>query len=124
MAYPFTRFDDLFAYSLVFEEHELSGLEKLFGETYAPTKGQLPTGKLTEFGPLPSPADSNGKGGGSLRWDKNVVWVWGIELDHDDGSMSFHEAVARLEAEGLVFVAHTTARHTAQRPRWRVWLPF
>jgi predicted P-loop ATPase len=124
MAYPFTRFDSLFAHSLIVEDYELGDLEKLFSETHAPTKDQLPTGKFTEFGPLPSPPDSNGKGGGSLRWDKNAVGIWGVELDHDDGSMSFDEAVARLEAEGLVFIAHTTARHTAQHPRWRVWLPF
>jgi len=125
MSFMFTRFTDLLGYSLVTEPWELEDLERLARDTVAPVGAQLPIGKLAEFGSKPSPPDPiTGKGGKCLRWDGNVTGVWGIELDHDDGTMPFDEAVARLEAEGLVFVAHTTKRHTVQRPRWRVWLPF
>jgi predicted P-loop ATPase len=124
MSFPFTRFGDLYGYSLTTEPWEIEDLERLARDTIAPVGDQLPLGKLAEFGAKPSPADANGKGGGSLRWDGNVAAVWGIELDHDDGTMLFDEAVARLEAEGLVFLAHTTKRHVPHHPRWRGWLPF
>jgi predicted P-loop ATPase len=124
VTFPFTKFDNLQGFTLTLEDIEVDRLKEVIETTAAPVKEQLPSGKLATFGTLPSPPDANGKGGGSLRWDGNVVAVSGIEGDYDGEQMPLAEARDRLNIAGLVFVIHTTGRHTPQKPRWRVWLPF
>jgi predicted P-loop ATPase len=124
MSFIFTSFTDVYAQSFVIEDMEVVGLEELITTTTAPTKERLPVGKLARFGVQRSPPDTNGKGGGSLRWDQNVLMTSGGEGDYDGGLMTFQEAVRRLTDSGIVFIAHTTARHSPLAPRWRVWAPF
>jgi hypothetical protein len=124
MSFPFTKFADVLAYALTVEDIEIERLKEAIEAATAPVKEQLPLGKLATFGTLPSPPDAGGKGGGSLRWDGNVLTVTGIEGDYDGEAMPIAEARDRLNAAGLAFVIHTTGRHTPQTPRWRVWLPF
>jgi predicted P-loop ATPase len=124
VGFLFARSDDISWFSLIFEELEIDQLKELIESTTAPVKEKLPLGKLAQFGTLPSPPDENGKGGGSLRHDANVRMVTGCEGDYDGEQMPIEEARDRLNQAGLVFVIHTTAGHAAQKPRWRVWLPF
>jgi Virulence-associated protein E len=117
MKFWVTTFSDVYANSLHGEDFGLDELAELIGNTVAPAKEQLPILKLARFGPGRSAA-------GSLRHDANVVMVSGCEGDYDGESMPFQEAVTRLEAAGLAFLAHTSPSHTAAKPRWRVICPF
>jgi hypothetical protein len=112
-----TTFTDVYANTLQGEDFTLDELASLIRNTKAGGKQQLPVLKLARFGSLRSSA-------GSLRHDANVVAVSGVEGDYDAGSMPFQEAVARLEAAGVAFLAYTTPSHTPAKPRWRVLCPF
>jgi hypothetical protein len=112
-----TFFDDVLAQSLQGEDTTLDNLRDLIRGTIAPTKEAQPLIKLARFGRQRSPA-------GALRWDANVLACSGCELDYDRGEMPLSEAVARLDAAGIPYLAYTTASHTPSRPRWRILLPF
>lgn len=124
MSFSFARSDNIWWYSVTTEELEPEQLKELIETTVAAKKEDLPSGKLATFGTLPSPPDANGKGGGSLRWDGNVLTVTGIDVEHDGGQMPFQEALDRLNAAGIIAILHTTPSHTTAHPRWRIWLPF
>jgi predicted P-loop ATPase len=124
MSFSFARSDNIWWYSVTTEELEPEQLKELIETTVAAKKEDLPSGKLATFGTLPSPPDANGKGGGALRWDGNVLTVTGIEVEHDSGQMPFQEALDRLNAAGIIAILHTTPSHTTAHPRWRIWLPF
>lgn len=81
-----------------------------------PTKAQCPLIKLALLGNQPSP-------NGSLRHDANVVEVFGVEGDHDAGTMTPAEAASRLSAVGIMGVVYTTPSHRPEKPRWRVLVP-
>jgi len=46
--------------------------------------------------------------------------IWGIEADYDGGIVTLEAAAGLLQAAGVEAVLFTTARHTPERPRWRV----
>lgn len=75
----------------------------------AATKDGLPLLKLATFsGP---------------RSSATVAEVFGLEGDHDAGTMSAGEAIQRLERHGIRAVVHSTPNSTPERPRWRVLAP-
>lgn len=43
--------------------------------------------------------------------------------EHDAGTVSVDEAIARLEKAGIAAYLYTSARHTPEHPRWRVVAP-
>ncbi len=75
------------------------------------------------FGNQLSPRNS------SPRWDGNVLQLYMVCLDIDksllaDGTvLGLRDAVLRLQAAGLAVVGHTTPKHTAAAPRYRLLLP-
>lgn len=84
---------------------------------HAPRKEDLRWIKLAGFGQLLSKR-------GSLRHDKNVQFISGVEADYDDGRMTFDEAVQLIADAGIEAIAYTSPSHTPEHPRWRVLCPF
>jgi len=60
---------------------------------------------------------------GSLRYDANVVEVFGIEGDYDGEQVSPAEAAERLTAAGVRALIYTSPSHRPEAPRWRVLAP-
>jgi hypothetical protein len=87
-------------------------------ETAGATKAALPWLKGARFG-----EKRTKKEGGSLRHDDNVLGFDFIELDYDQGIMSFDEAVATLKAMNVRALIYTTPSHTVATPRFRLLLP-
>jgi hypothetical protein len=86
----------------------------------APTREALPWLKLATFGDIRS---KNGKGK-SLRHNKNVLSISGVELDYDAGKLTFDEGVARVQAAGLRALIYTTPSYKkGEREKWRVLCP-
>lgn len=80
-------------------------------------KADMPLIKLATFGDIRTvPAQS-------LRNNDNVLEVYGIEGDYDEGKVSIEEASKNAERMGLNLIFYTTSRHTKEAPRWRVLAP-
>jgi hypothetical protein len=94
----------------------LSALAELTRTTTAAAKEALPWLKLARFGNGATPR-------GSLRHDRNIICITGIEGDYDGGVVAFDEAVERLAKAGLLALVYTSPSHCAERPRWRVLCP-
>jgi len=95
----------------------LAQLREVVLETNKRKKGDCPLLKLAFFGDEWSPKHS-------LRWDKNVVFISGIELDYDLAMMPFEEALDRLRAAGLMALAYTSPSHSLEHiHKWRILCP-
>ncbi len=57
------------------------------------------------------------------RSSATVAEVFGLEGDHDGGTMSAGEAIQRLERHGIRAVVYSTPSSAPERPRWRVLAP-
>jgi len=79
-------------------------------------KVESPLIKLATFGATPTAA-------GCYRHDANLLAISGIEADYDAGIMQPNEAAAMLERYLLKACVVTTASHTHDKPRWRVFCP-
>jgi len=79
-------------------------------------KADSPLVKLARFGLTPTAA-------GCYRHDANLLGISGIEADHDAGTMQPNEAAVVLERHLLKAAVTTTASHTQDKPRWRVFAP-
>lgn len=82
----------------------------------ANVKAELPWLKLATFGDERSPR-------GSLRHDRNLLRIDGVEADYDGEEMSIPEAVTRLKAADIAALVYTSPSHTPAAPRWRVLAP-
>lgn len=60
---------------------------------------------------------------GCLRHDANMVHVFVIEIDYDEGKVTVDEAAKLLTEAGIEGVFYSTARHTTASPRWRLMCP-
>lgn len=69
-------------------------------------------------GPLLMPARFTGS-----RLEANMVDLCAVALDHDAGEIGPEEAARRLRAAGIAALVHTSRKHTAEAPRWRVIAP-
>jgi len=90
-----------------------------FVEKNAPrvaAKVDSPLIKLARFGLTPTAA-------GCYRHDANLLAISGIEADYDGGVMQPSEAAVMLERHLLKAAVATTASHTPDKPRWRVFCP-
>jgi hypothetical protein len=112
-----TFFDDYAAQTRTEESLTLPALAEIIRTTSAPVKGRLPWLKLARFGNACTPK-------GSLRHDRNIIAVSGIEADYDSEQIGFAEACEVLEKAGVEAIAYTSPSHTGERPRWRVLCPF
>jgi len=84
---------------------------------HARSKAALPWIKLATFGNITTTK-------GSLRHDKNVLTVTGVEGDYDGEQIDPKEAVENLTRAGLAAIVSTSPSHTPLKPRWRVIAPF
>jgi len=60
-----------------------------------------------------------------LRNDANVLELHGLEGEHDKGTMTLDDAVARLSRAGIRFLIYTSPSYVpGTKERWRVLVPF
>ena len=111
-----TFFTDRFATTKTEQLVALPDLVRLIERTTAPSKLDLPWLKLARFGDIPSD-------NGSLRHDRNLRAITGIEADYDAERITFEEAVATLTAAGILCIIYTSPSHAEDSPRWRVLCP-
>jgi hypothetical protein len=111
-----TFFSDFAAREKRQETLSLGALAELARTTTATSKAALPWWKLARFGNWATPR-------GSLRDDRNVICVSGLEGDYDGEIVAFDEAVERLAKAGLAGLLYTSPSHSPARPRWRVLCP-
>jgi len=74
------------------------------------SKHQLPLIKLAAFN---GPCEA-----------ANLVALYGIEAEHDTGTITPEVAAERLRAAGVRALIYTTPSHSPDAPRWRVLCPF
>lgn len=101
------------------QEHALTWgklREQLAAPEVKPTKEDCELIKVATFGDTRTAA-------GCFRHNANVTTVFGIEGDHDAGLVSPVAAAAMLKTAGVEALVVTTASHTADHPRWRVFAP-
>ncbi len=80
-------------------------------------KNKAPMIKLAKFGDKKS--DSK-----SLKYDANLIELWGIEGDYDGGVVSIGEASKLREKHDIRAILYSTWSSTDLKPRWRVLVPF
>src|SRR5215469_5260622 len=120
-----TFFDDFAALTKREASLTIAELVDLIEQTTAATKEQLPWLKCAIFGNERSQVrNSRGKPSMSLRHDKNVKLITGVEGDYDGEVKSLDDAVAALREHGIGGIVYSSPRHCAERPRWRVVCPF
>ena len=95
---------------------DLASLASMVRSAHAPAKEKLPWLKMACFG-------SKATAAGSLRHDKNVTSVVGVELDYDGKELSFDWACQRVKELGLEALVYTSPSHRPSAPKWRVLLP-
>jgi hypothetical protein len=97
-----------------------------------PNKDSCPWVKLATFGDERSPVryENGKKKGDSLRWDKNLQTVYGIEGDYDSEKVTMEQALVMLERHGIraaIYPSPSNATvnppHSQGGPRWRVIAP-
>ena len=87
------------------------------GYQTAASKMELPWLKLALFGDKRSEKNS-------LRTNANVVQISGVEGDHDDGTLSFDDAVAKIRQTKIRAMLYTSASHVPGiKERWRILVP-
>ena len=91
-------------------------LAKLIRTTSADSKERLPWLKLARFGNARSKHDS-------LRHDRNVIAITGIEGDYDAEKLGFDYAIDVAEKAEVAVLIYTSPSHSSDRPRWRVLCP-
>lgn len=94
----------------------LAALAALIRDTSAPAKGALPWLKLARYGNYRTDK-------GSLRHDRNVIVITGVEADYDAEQIGFDESVEIAEKAGLLAILYTSPSHTTKRSRWRILAP-
>lgn len=84
--------------------------------TRADAKAALPWLKLASFGD-----ERTDKG--SLRHDRNLRSISGVEGDYDGEQITLERARQIIQQAGIAAVLYTSPSHTPQAPRWRVLCP-
>ena len=90
-----TFFSDYAARQKVEARVTLCALASRIAATTAPAKDRLPGVKLARFGDMATVK-------GSLRHDRNVLGITGVEGDYDGEKIAFDEAVEIAEKAGLL----------------------
>lgn len=85
-------------------------------DTRADAKAALPWLKLAAFGDLRTERNS-------LRHDRNVLSIHGVEGDYDGEQITIERARQILAQAGIAAILYTSPSHTPQAPRWRVLCP-
>lgn len=92
-------------------------LQQLQQPPTAHKKAGLPLLKLGTFGDIKTAR-------GSYRSNNNLMTMCGVELDYDSELVPMTTCVRLLKDRGLEAVVYPSPSHTAERPRYRVLLPF
>jgi hypothetical protein len=101
---------------------DLAEVERIILATKPVTeKDKLALLKFAQFGDRWN-VDDDGKKT-SLRHDGNVDAVTGLEGDYDGEQMPMEAAADILRNAGIESMLYTSARHTPEKPRWRVLCP-
>jgi len=79
-------------------------------------KSKCPLIKLGVFG-------NDRSKNGSLRSDKNLLEVYGIECDYDGEELALADAYSLLLKNRVEAFLYTTPSHTREKPRWRILAP-
>ena len=111
-----TFFKDHFAVEARTERYTTRALAERIRAITKARKHDLPWLKLASFGDRRT--DKN-----SLRNDANVLAISGIEADYDGETLTFDEAHAKLEQQGIAAILYTSPSHTEDAPRWRILAP-
>lgn len=111
-----TFFKDAGAHSKQEAEVSLRALITRFQNTSAPSKALLPWIKLATFG-------NQRTDRGSLRHDKNILSVCGIEADYDGETITVERARQIVASAGIAAIIYTSPSHTVEAPRWRILCP-
>ncbi|MEM6554453.1 MAG: AAA family ATPase [Pseudomonadota bacterium] len=107
----YTTFADKFGNGLQENEADFEQLAELIkSATPAPSKSAAPLISLTTFN--------------ERRSSDTMKEVWGVEIDYDNETIAFEQAVTRLRQIGANAIVYTTPSHTTDNPRWRAILPF
>lgn len=85
-------------------------------DTRAHAKAALPWLKLATFGDARTER-------GSLRHDRNLLAIHGVEGDYDGEQITLDRARQILQQAGIAAVLYTSPSHTPHAPRWRVLCP-
>ena len=117
VSFSWTRFTDLQARTKeTFCKPWSEFVESIKKPKLYKNKRAMPLVKGATFGDTATPD-------GCLRHDANMVDVFAIEIDYDDGEVTIDEAAKSLAEAGIEGVFCSTARHTTARPRWRLFCP-
>jgi hypothetical protein len=95
---------------------KLSYLRDMILETRADDKNELPFLKFARFGNKRSELNS-------LRNNANVEIIHGVELDYDEGKISFEEAIKIAKKAKINSLLYTTSSYTKDVPAWRILCP-
>ncbi|HEX3522725.1 MAG TPA: virulence-associated E family protein [Stellaceae bacterium] len=117
-----TIFPDTFAYGKTEQTLDKAALIALIRDEHAPGKELLRLLKLAQFGDLKTPRVKNR--GGSLRHDKNMIALTGIEGDYDGNhvgdKISFEQAQQILDDATVDYILYSSPSHRPDNPHWRV----
>jgi putative DNA primase/helicase len=111
-----TMFTSRAAHTKSDQSHSLRELAKFIREQDSPVKDALPWLKLARFG-------VNRTSKGSLRNNRNVLTIDGIEADYDAEMISLEQARDLLRAADIAALIYTSPSHSDAKPRWRVLCP-
>ena len=111
-----TIFKNEKALSLEAKDLTLEELRTLILKTSAPSKAALPWLKLATFGTKRTAKKC-------LRNNANVKMMTGIEVEHDEGKISYDETIAILKKANLHALIYTSPSYTAAEPKWRILCP-
>jgi hypothetical protein len=84
--------------------------------TTAHDKASLPWLKLARLG-------NTRTAKGSLRHDRNLIAISGVEADYDGERIRFDDAVYTAEKTPIDCILYTSPSHSEERPRWRILCP-
>lgn len=117
--FHFTMFSDTKARTKMGKRADLIALAKQVAQTEAAEKNALSLVSLGRYGDVKSEH-------GSLRHQKNLSEVYGLEADYDAGDMPPAEAAQRLAEARIAALIYTSPSHglPGKGHRWRVVCPF
>ena len=111
-----TYFRDFAAQSKTEATTSLRAIVPKLRDARAPAKSTLPWLKLATFGDLRT--DKN-----SLRSDRNVLAIHGVEGDYDAKQITMERARQIIQNAGIAAILYTSPSHAPNAPKWRVLCP-
>jgi RecA-family ATPase len=111
-----TFFPDEKAQSKIAERLTLTELRDKILTTTAADKGSLPLFKLASFGKQRTERNC-------LRSDANVIEIYGVELDHDTGLLTFEDALRIAQEADVQCLIYKSPGFRPEKQKWRALFP-